>query len=254
MIREVCHAGVMATVVWDAEIAEVYDDSVSHMFEPGAVEPAVDRLAELATGGAALEFAVGTGRLALPLADRGVHVDGIELSPHMVERLRTKPGSEAIDVAIGDMATTRVPGRYRLVYLVFNTITNVTTQDEQVAVFENAAAHLEAGGVFVVEVGVPQLRRLPPGEQGRVFTMDPDHVGIETFDDTVGQISWSHHWIDVDGRMVRHSAPYRYAWPSELDLMARVAGLRLRDRWADWHRQPFTADSASQVVIYERPE
>src|SRR5687767_4064115 len=150
------------------------------------------------------------------------------------------------------MATTRVAGAFKLVYLVWNSIMNVTTQDEQVAVFANAAAHLDPGGVFVVEVVVPQLRRLPPGELGRVFSLDPDHVGIETFDDLVGQISWSHHWMEVDGQAVRHAAPYRYIWPSELDLMARLAGFALRERWSGWARQPFTSDSTAQVAIYEK--
>ena len=198
-------------------------------------------------------MAIGTGRVALPLRARGVEVCGIELSPHMAEQLRIKPGADAIPVTIGDMTTTRVDGPFSLVYLVFNTIMNVTTQDEQVAVFANAAAHLEPGGCFVVEVGVPQLRRLPPGEIGRVFEMQPGHVGIETFDDLVGQITWSHHWMDVDGRLVRHAAPYRYVWPSELDLMAQLAGLRLRHRWSDWTEQPFTSESTSQVAVFEKP-
>ena len=155
-------------------------------------------------------------------------------------------------VTIGDITTTRVPGTFALVYLVANTIMNVTTQDEQVSVFVNAAAHLHPGGCFVVELIVPQLQAVPRGETGRVFTLDADHVGIETFDDPVGQIAWSHHWMEVQGRLVRHSAPYRFVWPSELDLMARLAGLRLRSRWADWERSPFTSDSASQVAVFEK--
>jgi len=200
-----------------------------------------------------LEFAVGTGRVALPLSGRGIVVHGIERSPHMADQLRQKPGADAIGLTIGDMTSTRVEGSFRLVYLVFNTIMNVTTQDEQVAVFANAAAHLEPGGAFVVEVLVPQLRRLPPTELGRVFTMEDDHVGIETFEDGAGQISWSHHWMQAGGRLVRHSAPYRYVWPSELDLMARLAGLQLRDRWSGWNREPFTGTSVDQVVVYESP-
>ncbi len=243
----------MPTVVWDEEIANVYDAGCADMFEPAVVEPTVELLAALAGDAPALEFAIGTGRIALPLRRRGVAVTGIELSVPMVEQLRAKPGGVAVDVAIGDMATTRVPGEFGVVYLVFNTIMNLTTQDEQVAVFENAAAHLAPGGCFVVEVIVPQLRRVPIGEVGRVFTMHPDHVGIETFDDLVGQIASSHHWMHVDGRLVRHSAPYRYVWPSELDLMARLAGLRRRDRWADWTKTPFTSDSVSQVTVYEKP-
>ena len=243
----------MAAITWGADVAAAYDSTTASMFEPAVLDPVVDRLVELAAGGAALELAIGTGRVAVPLHGRGVPVTGIELSPHMVDQLRAKPEAASIAVTIGDMATTRVDGSFRLVYLVFNTIMNLTTQDEQVAVFANAAAHLEPGGCFVLEVVVPQLRRLPPGELGRVFDLQPGHVGIETFDDLVDQISWSHHWTDVDGRLLQHSAPYRYVWPSELDLMARLAGLRRRDRWADWHGVPFTSDSASQVVVYERP-
>jgi len=222
------------------------------MFAPAVLDPVIDRLATLAAGGAALELAIGTGRVAVPLHARGVPVSGIELSPHMVEQLRAKPAAAGIAVTIGDMATTRVDGAFRLVYLVFNTIMNLTTQDEQVAVFENAAAHLEPGGCFVLEVVVPQVRRLPPGELGRVFDLQPGHVGIETFDDVVDQVSWSHHWTDVGGRLQHHSAPYRYVWPAELDLMARLAGLRRRDRWADWRGAPLTSDSASVVVVYQR--
>lgn len=238
--------------MWGQEIADVSDATYAAMFEPSYLEPILDLLEELAGGGPCLELAVGTGRVALPLSERGVPVHGIELSPHMVEQLRAKPGADALEVTVGDMTTTRVPGTFRLVYLVANTIMNVTTQEEQSAIFANAAAHLEPGGCFLVEVVVPQLRRLPPGELGRVFTFDPDHVGIETFDDLVGQITWSHHWIDVDGRLVRHSAPYRYVWPSELDLMARLAGLRVRDRWAGWDRAPFASDSLRQVAVFEK--
>ncbi|MET0324827.1 MAG: class I SAM-dependent methyltransferase [Ilumatobacteraceae bacterium] len=239
--------------MWEREIAEVYDETSAGMFQPTVLDPVVDVLASLAGDGPALELAIGTGRVALPLSARGVAVSGIELSPHMVAQLRAKPGSDAVAVTIGDMTRTRVDGTFTLVYLVFNTIMNVTTQSEQVAVFANAAAHLAPGGCFVVEVGVPQLRRLPAGEIGRVFEMQPGHVGIETFDDLVGQITWSHHWMDVQGRLVRHAAPYRYVWPSELDLMAQLAGLRLRGRWAGWAREPFTSASTSQVAVFERP-
>jgi hypothetical protein len=171
----------------------------------------------------------------------------------MVAQMRAKPGADAIAVTLGDMTTARVDGAFSLVFLVRNTIMNVTTQREQVAVVANAAAHLEPGGCFVVEVVVPQIRRLPPGELGRVFEMRPEHVGIETFDDTVDQVTWSHHWMSVGGRLVRHAAPYRYVWPSELDLMAELAGLRRRERWADWHRRPFDSDSSSQIAVFERP-
>jgi len=242
----------MGSIVWGREIAEVYDATYAAKFEPSVLEPMIDVLVELARGGPALEFAVGTGGVALPLSARGISVSGIELSPHMVEQLRAKPGADAIPVTVGDMTTTRVPGTFTLVYLVANTNMNVTTQDDQVAVFANAADHLEAGGCFVVSVIVPQLRRVPPGERGRVFTLDADHVGIETFDDLAKQIAWSHHWIEVEGRLVRHSAPYRYVWPSELDLMAKLTGFRLRGRWAGWDRAPFTSESASQVAVFEK--
>ena len=242
----------VASISWGKDVADVYDATSAAMFDPAVLDPAVDVLFDLARGGPALEFAIGTGRVALPLSARGVTVQGIELSPHMAEKLSAKPGADAVTVTIGDMTTTRVSGAFKLVYLVWNAIMNVTTQQEQVAVFANAAAHLESGGCFVVEVVVPQLRRVPPGEAGRVFTLDPDHVGIETFDDLVGQVSWSHHWMEVEGRLVRHSAPYRYVWPSELDLMAQLAGFRLRDRWAGWTRAPFTSDSTEQVAVFEK--
>lgn len=242
----------VASITWGREIAEVYDVVYAAKFAPAARDPMVSVLAELARAGPALEFAVGTGRVALPLAERGVRVHGLELSPYMVERLMAKPGADAVPVTIGDMTTTRVSGTFKLVYLVANTIMNVTTQDEQMAVFANASAHLEPGGCFVVEVVVPQLQHVPPGDTARVFRHDSDHVGIETFEDQVGQIAWSHHWMDVQGRLVRHSAPYRYVWPSELKLMGITAGLLLRDRWADWQRSTFTSDSTSQIAVFEK--
>ena len=244
----------MASISWDAEVAGVYDETYAAMFDPAALGPVTCLLAELAGGGAALEFASGTGRVALALSARGVAVRGLELSRPMAGRMSAKPGAAAVPVTIGDMTNARVPGApFALVYLVANTIMNVTTQDEQLAVFANAAAHLEPGGCFVVEVIVPQLRRVPAGDDARVFTLEPDHVGIETFDDPVGQVAWSHHWVHAGGRLVRHSAPYRYVWPSELDLMGKLAGFRLRDRWAGWDRAPFTAGSRSQVAVFEKP-
>lgn len=242
----------MGSILWDKAVAERYDRTSAEMFDPAVLGPAVDFLAEVAGSGRALEFAIGTGRVGLALSARGVPVAGIELSPDMAEQLRRKPGSSAVSVTVGDMTTARVAGEFSLVYLVFNTIMNVTTQDEQIAVFVNAAAHLEPGGCFVVEVLVPQVRLLPPGELGRVFALEPDHIGIETFDDVSTQITWSHHWSEVDGQLARHSAPYRYVWPSELDLMARLAGLRLRERWAGWDRSPFTGASTSQVAVFEK--
>ncbi len=239
--------------MWSREQADIYDETSALMFHPDILEPTVGVLAELADGGPALEFAIGTGRVALALRKRGLEVCGIELSPHMVDVLRNKPGAEAVTVAVGDMASTRVPGAFTLVYLVWNAIMNVTTQAEQTAVFANAFDHLAPGGRFVVEVMVPQLRRVPPGETAWVFQSDPDHVGIETFDDPVGQIAWSHHWMAVDGAMVHHAAPFRYVWPSELDLMGQLAGFALEDRWQDWSRRPFTGTSQSQVAVYRRP-
>ena len=244
----------MASITWGREIAKVHDHVARAIFDPAVVDPMVDVLAELAGDGDALEFAVGTGRIALPLHARGVVVSGIELSEPMVDQMRAKSGGGEIAVKIGDMTSARVggAGEFALVYLVANTIMNVTEQDDQLAVFENAAWHLRPGGHFVVDVIVPQLRQVPRGEVGRVFTLDPDHVGIETFDDLVGQIAWSHHWMEVDGRLVRHAAPYRYVWPSELVLMARLTGFRLHDRWAGWDRSPFTSESGRQVAVFEK--
>jgi SAM-dependent methyltransferase len=244
---------LMASITWGPELAEVYDTTYGAMFEPAVLAPMTGLLAELAGSGPALEFAAGTGRVALALSARGTAVHGLELSPAMAGQLRAKPGSDTVRVTIGDMTSARVTGApFTLVYLVANTIMNVTSQDDQVAVFTNAAAHLAPGGCFVLEVIVPQLRRVPPGETARVFTLEPDHVGIETFDDVAGQIAWSHHWIAAGGRLVRHCAPYRYVWPAELDLMAQLAGFRVRDRWAGWDRAPFTSDSPGQVAVFEK--
>ncbi|NNE12488.1 MAG: class I SAM-dependent methyltransferase [Ilumatobacter sp.] len=223
------------------------------MFDDAIVAPTVELLADLAGGGRALEFAVGTGRIALPLAAAGLDVSGIELSEPMIAELRTKPGGADIPVVVGDMASTRVEGQFALVFLVFNTIMNVTTQQEQVAVFRNAAAHLAPGGRFAVEVAVPRVGGTESVERRRVFTMSDEHVGIETFDDPVGQISSSHHWLNADGRLVRRSAPYRYVYPPELDLMAQLAGLELEHRWAGWDRSEFTADSTSHVSVWRLP-
>jgi SAM-dependent methyltransferase len=181
-----------------------------------------------------------------------VPVSGIELSPDMAAALRGKPGAPGVPVTIGNMATIRVPGRFALVYLVFNTIMNVTTQDEQVAVFQNAAAHLVPGGRFVVEVGVPAVAGLPAAERGLVFDLSPSHVGVDTLDDPVGQLMSSHHWTLIDGQWTQGSAPFRYVWPSELDLMARLAGMRLEHRWAGWDKSPFTAATTSQVAVYAK--
>ncbi|MBA2529490.1 MAG: class I SAM-dependent methyltransferase [Euzebyales bacterium] len=221
------------------------------MFEPAVVEPAVAFLAHLAGEGVALELGIGTGRIALPLSQRGVRVHGIDLSAAMVERLRAKPGADDIGVTIGDFATTRVEGTFRLAYLVYNTITNLTTQDEQVECFRNVAAHLEPGGCFVIEVFVPTLQRLPPGETVRAFHLSPTRLGFDEYD-VATQILHSHHYWVVGDKLEVFSAPYRYVWPSELDLMARLAGMNLRERWSDWNREPFTSDSTAHVSVWEK--
>lgn len=245
------HDGAV-TNYFDERVASRYDEDESAMFDPDVVDRTVDALAELAGGRRVLELAVGTGRIALPLSERRVEVSGIELSPAMVDRLRAKPGGEHVDVTVGDMTTTRVAGDFGLVYLVFNTINNLLTQDAQVACFRNAAEHLAPGGCFVVEVGVPVLQRLPPGEVHYVFQHSDVAVGVDEID-VVSQRMWSHHYA-LDGSTYRRtSVPFRYAWPSELDLMARLAGLRLRERWSDWERSPFTAESRAHVSVWEKP-
>ena len=237
---------------FDEEVAAGYDEGTPWMFSPEVLDPAVDVLAELAGDGAALEFAVGTGRVALPLAGRGVPVSGIELSTAMAERLRAKDEARRVAVTIGDMASTQVPGSFRLVYLVFNTIGNLTTQHEQVACFANAAAHLEPGGCFVIETGMPGLRGLLPGEDARVFAHRPGYVGYDRYTDLVAQQAVSHHFtVDAHGgRELR--TPFRFVWPSELDLMAMLAGLSLRHRWGGWDRSPFTGESVAHVSVWEK--
>jgi len=232
-------------------VAACYDERYGYQADPAVVEPVVSFLAEQARGGAALELGIGTGRIALPLVARGVPVHGIDLSEAMVARLRAKPGAEELGVTIGDFATTRVDGTFSLAYLVVNTIMNLTSQDEQVACFRNVAAHLEPGGRFVVEVVVPGLQRLPPGETFQPFDVGPAHLGFDEID-VVSQALVSHHyWIDGDTVDVV-SIPFRYAWPAELDLMARLAGMTLRERWSDWTREPFTSDSPKHVSVWER--
>jgi SAM-dependent methyltransferase len=237
---------------FDERIAERYEAYWPESFAPGVVDPAVDFLAQLAGSGAALELGVGTGRIALALSRRGVRVHGIELSPAMVEQLQAKPGAAGISVTIGDFASAKVDGTFLLAYLVRNTIMNLTTQDEQIACFQNVAAHLDPGGCFVIEVMVPALRQIPLGERFRAFTVTPTHLGFEEYVDLAAQISVSHHYWVVDGRLETFSAPFRYVWPSELDLMARLAGLTLRERWSDWSRAPFTGNSPSHVSVWEK--
>jgi SAM-dependent methyltransferase len=236
---------------FDEPIATRYDAYWSNLFEPAVVDPAVSFLADLAGTRAALELGIGTGRLALPLSRRGVRVHGIDLSPAMVAQLQTKPGAADVGVTIGDFATTKVDGRFTLVYLVRNTITNLTTQDEQVECFRNAAAHLEPGGCFVIETYIPELQRLPAGETIHAFTVTPTHLGFEEYD-VATQIAFSHHYWVIDGGLETFSTPHRYVWPSELDLMARLAGMTLRERWSDWNRQPFTSDSTEHVSVWEK--
>jgi hypothetical protein len=232
-------------------VAGRYDDSEAERFAPEAVDPVVDFLAGLAGDGAALELGIGTGRIAVPLAARGVPVHGIDLSEAMVARLRAKPGAERIGVTIGDFATTRVDSTFALAYLVFNTIGNLTTQDEQVACFENAAAHLDPGGSFVVETTVPALQRLPPGETVQPFDVSEEHLGFDELD-IVRQGLVSHHFWREDGAWQRASTPFRYVWPAELDLMARIAGMRPHGRWAGWRHEPFTADSRQHVSVWQK--
>jgi hypothetical protein len=234
---------------FDERIARTYRDKWPHLFDPAFVNPAVDFLAELAGTGAALELGIGTGRLAVPLSRRGVRVHGIELSPAMVDEMRNVPGSESIAVTIGDFATTRVEGTFSLAYLVRNTIMNLTTQDAQVACFQNVAGHLEDGGRFVMEVGVPALQRLPPGETVRPLGVGTEYLGFEVYD-VVTQSTVCHHFWLKGGGVETFSAPVRYVWPSELDLMARLAGMSLVARWSTWTRKPFTAESGSHISVW----
>jgi SAM-dependent methyltransferase len=251
--RHQCKGAPVPDIHFDERIADRYDTTSADMFDPAVVGPAIDFLADLAAGGAALELGIGTGRIALPLSERGVPVHGIDVSPAMVERLQAKPGSDAIGVTIGDFATTRVEGPFTVAYLVYNTIMNLTSQDEQVACFNNVSEHLEPGGRFVVEVIVPPLRRLPPGETVRAFALSATDLGFDEFTDlTHAQLGQSHHyWLAGDGTVEVFSVPYRYVWPSELDLMARVAGMTLRERWSGWTREPFTSESPSHVSVWE---
>jgi hypothetical protein len=233
-------------------VAARFDERYAHKAEPAVVDPIVDFLAARAGDGAALEFGVGTGRIALPLAERGVRVHGIDLSEAMAARLRAKAGAEQVGVTIGDFATATVEGTFSLVYLVANTIMNLTTQDEQVACFRNAAAHLQPGGCFVVEVLVPRLQRLPPGERFQPFAVGPTHLGFDEYDVARQGLVSHHYWIE-DGKVDVVSPPFRYVWPSELDLMARLAGMTLRERWGGWAREPFTGESAEHVSVWETP-
>ena len=239
--------------IWDADAAQRYDTPGTGMFAPEVVGPTVDRLVELAGGGRALELAIGTGRVAVPLAERGVPVTGIELSGPMIDQLRTKADEARIPVVVGDMATARAPGEFTLVYLVFNTISNLLTQAEQVACFRNAARHLTPGGRFVIELGVPELRTLPPGRHATVWQTEPGYIGLDTYD-VLRQHLVSHHFHFGTGRQAQlFRSPHRYIWPAELDLMAQLAGFELEHRHADWAGTEFTADSRSHVSVYRLP-
>ena len=233
------------------DVAETYDSDVSDEFDPAVIASIVSFLADGATDGSALEFGIGTGRIALPLHHLGLDVEGIDLSSSMVERMRRKPGGAELRVAIGDFTSTSMDRTFDLAYLVFNTIMNLTTQEEQVACFANAAAHLRPGGRFVVEVMIPDLRRLPPGEKFRPFKVQPDALGFDEYD-VANQGLVSHHYRVHDDRMEVHSIPFRYVWPSELDLMASIAGMALLDRWSGWTREPFTSESLKHVSVWEK--
>ena len=237
---------------FDEWIAERYETLWPELFDPAVVDPAVDFLADLAGAGPALELGIGTGRLAFPLTRQGVRVHGIELSPAMVARLQAHQGASDIGVTIGDFATVNVGGTFTLAYLVRNTITNLTTQDEQVECFRNVAAHLAPGGCFVIENYVPELRRLPPGETIHVMAATPSHVGFEEYN-VATQIAHSHHHWVIEGQLATFSSPHRYVWPSELDLMAELAGMTLRERWSNWHREPFTSESRNHTSVWEKP-
>ena len=240
--------------MWGESTALSYDDDLGQMGSAETVAATVDRLVALADGGPALELAVGTGRIGVPLAARGVPVTGIELSEPMVARLRTKADAAQVPVVVGDMAHVRVPGEFGLVYLVFNTISNLLEQSEQVACFANAAAHLRPGGRFVIELGVPDLRRLPPGRDAVVFEADDGQVSVDTYE-VATQHLVSHHFRFGKGSEAHlFRSRHRYAWPAELDLMAQIAGLELEHRWAGWAEEPFTDASESHVSVYRRPE
>jgi SAM-dependent methyltransferase len=242
-------AAAMTEDHFGEKVANTYDSS--EMFDPAVVEPCVAFLAELAGDGAALELGIGTGRIGLPLSKRGVRVHGIDLSSAMVARLRAKPGAQHVGVSLGDFATTKVDGSFTLAYLVFNTIMNRTTQHEQVACFQNVAAHLEPGGCFVIEVAIPELRRLSPGETVRPFTISATRLGFDEYD-VANQGLISHHYRIEGERVEVVSIPFRYLWPSELDLMALIAGMRLRERWSGWQREPFTSESTKHVSVWEK--
>ena len=242
----------MPQTQFDDWVAQHYETLWPELFDPAVVNPTVDFLALLAGARPALEFGIGTGRIALPLSRRGIRVHGIELSPAMVAQLRAQDGGSEIEVTIGDFATARIAERFGLVYLLRNTITNLTTQEEQIECFRNAAEHLNPGGCFVIENYIPELRRLPPGETVHLFAATQTHIGYEEYS-VAEQLAVSRHYWLIDGELKTFSSPHRYAWPGELDLMARLAGLTLRERWADWIRTPFDGEARGHISVWEKP-
>ncbi len=241
----------MPTDFFGEEVAARYDEGAADLSTPEVINPIVEFLASLAGDGRALEFGIGTGRIALPLQERGVSVDGIDFSAAMLSRLKAKPGAETIEALEGDFATTAMGDTYDLVFLVFNTINNLTTQAEQVACFENAARHLVSGGYFVIEVGVPELRMLPPGQNLRAFHVSETRWGIDEYHFATQDFT-SHHMHIRDGELRRNSIPFRYVFPEELDLMARIAGMVRVGRWAGWDQEPFTNDSTKHVTTWQK--
>ncbi len=241
----------MAETNFDDWVASRYERLWPELFDPAVVDPAVGFLAGLAGVGPVLELGIGTGRIAIPLSRRGVAVHGVDLSPAMLTQLRAQPDAGAIGVTVGDFARVTVGRTFRLAYLLRNTITNLTTQDEQIDCFRNVAAHLDPAGLFVIENYIPALQQIPPGETIRVFTRTPTHLGFEEYD-VAAQIAISHHYWVIDGELKTFSSPHRYLWPAELDLMARLAGMTLRERWTDWLRTPFTSQSRTHISVWEK--
>ena len=242
----------MTGLVFDARIAARYDDACGERNTPAVVEATCDLLEDLAGDAPVLEFAIGTGRIGLPLSQRGVEVHGLEISQPMVDQMRSKPGGDQVPVTIGDMATTRVAGSFGLVYLVFNTVTNLATQAEQAACFANAAAHLRPGGHFLVEVLIPGLRLLGPGKRYVPFDVGDTHLGFDEYH-VAEQRLVSHHYSLVDGHMQHHGTAHRYAWPAEYDLMAQMAGMTLASRWSDWDRTAFDDESTGHISVWSTP-
>ncbi len=238
--------------IFTGRVAETYDLASSEMYDPAVIAAAADFLAEEAAGGKALEFGIGTGRIALPLSRRSVEVHGIDISADMIEQLRRKPGAETIATTVGDFAETLVPGEFSLVYVVYNSICNLLEQAEWVRCFRNAARHLRPGGRFVIELWIPDLRRFPPGAAGVPFDVTPTHLGYDTLD-VANQRGVSHHFFTTGDQPARFDSPFRFAWPAELDLMAQIAEMTLHARWNDWDRSPFTSESAKHISVWQRP-